>query len=92
MKIVIGCDSGIVTATAISRQVNQLVKRNHLDAKIIQCPLTEVKNNLKGTNLVISAVSELKLTGSVPVIVAFPYITGIGTEELDTKILEILKA
>ena len=92
MKIVIGCDSGIVTATAVSRKVNQLLKRNHLEAKIVQCPVAEIKNNLKGTNLVISAIADFKLKESIPVIVAFPYITGIGTKELDTKILEILKA
>lgn len=92
MKIVIGCDSGIVTATAVSRKVNQLLKRNHLEAKIVQCPIAEIKNNLKGTNLVISAIADFKLKESVPVIVAFPYITGIGTKELDAKILEILKA
>lgn len=92
MKIVIGCDSGIAAETAISSQVNQLLKRNHLDAKIVQCPLAEVKNNLKGSNLVISAVADFKLAESIPVIVAFPYITGIGCDELDKKILEILKA
>lgn len=89
LKIVVACGSGVATSTVIASKVEDLLKKNNIKAQIIQCSLHEVDEYTKGASLVISSMPGLK-TKEVPVIVAFPYITGIGVEALDRKILEIL--
>ena len=89
MKIIVACGSGVATSTIIASKIEELLKNNKLNAQIIQCSLHEVDGNLKGASLVISSMPGLDVK-DVPVVVAFPYITGIGVEDLDKKILEIL--
>jgi PTS system galactitol-specific IIB component len=91
MKIVVACGSGVATSTVIASKIEELLHKNNLEAQIIQCTLHEVESNLNGTTLVVSSMPGLSVP-SVPVIVAFPYITGVGVEELDEKILAVLKA
>ncbi|MDY3830848.1 MAG: PTS sugar transporter subunit IIB [Erysipelotrichaceae bacterium] len=91
MKIVVACGSGVATSTVIASKVAQLLKNNGITADIIQCTIHEVASNQAGASLIISSMPGLKVTTTAPVLVAFPYITGIGEEELDKKILDILK-
>jgi PTS system galactitol-specific IIB component len=89
MKIVVACGSGVATSTVIASKVQDLLDRNNLKAQIVQCTLHEVDSYAKGAKLVVSSMPGLRVS-DVPVVVAFPYITGLGTEELDEKILSIL--
>jgi PTS system galactitol-specific IIB component len=67
-----------------------LLQENKIQAQVIQCTLHEVESNAKGAALVLSSMPGLKVEG-IPVIVAFPYITGIGVESLNQKILDVLR-
>jgi Phosphotransferase system, galactitol-specific IIB component len=89
MKIIVACGSGVATSTVIASKIEDLLKKNKLKTQIIQCTIHEVDENSEGASLIVSSMPGLKAKG-VPVIVAFPYITGIGTEELDQKILNAL--
>ena len=91
MKIVVACGSGVATSTVIASKVAQLLKNNGITADIIQCTIHVVASNQAGASLIISSMPGLSVTTTAPVLVAFPYISGIGEEELDKKILDILK-
>jgi len=91
LKIIIACGSGVATSTVIAEKVSQIVKKNHFDAQIIQCSMSEVDSNLSGAALVVTSLAKLKISADVPLVVAFSYITGIGTEETDAKIENILR-
>lgn len=90
MKIIIACGSGVATSTLIAMKVENILKKNDLKAQVIQCSLTEVDGHLKGADLVVTSMGKLKVNGDVPIVVAIPYITGIGGEETDAAIERIL--
>lgn len=91
MKIVVACGSGVATSTVIASKVAQLLKKNNIAADIIQCTIHEVASNQEGASLIISSMPGIKVSTTAPILVAFPYITGIGEDEMDQKILDILK-
>ncbi len=90
MKIIVACGSGVATSTVIASKVEEILKKNNMKAQIIPVSLSEVPNNLKDATLVVTSMGRLEAPG-VPVVVAFPYITGVGAEETDAQIEKILK-
>jgi len=89
MKIIIACGSGVATSTMIAAKVEDLLKKNNLQAQIVQCSLNEVDGHLKDATLVVTAMGRLEVK-DIPVIVALPYITGMGAEVTDAQIESIL--
>ncbi|MNI71855.1 Galactitol-specific phosphotransferase enzyme IIB component [compost metagenome] len=71
-------------------RVEKLVKENGIDAEVIQCKIAEVASKQEGADLIVSTTI-LPTTYSIPALKATAYITGIGTEKLDEKILSYLK-
>lgn len=90
MKIVVACGSGVATSTVIASKIKELLDKNDLKGNIVQCTLHEVDSHVKGATLIVSSMPNL-VVKDVPVVVVFPYITGIGVEELNETILAILK-
>lgn len=91
MKIIIACGSGVATSTVIAAKVEEIVKKCGVTAQMIQCSLLEVPDKAKGAALVVTSMGKLEVEGGVPVVVAFPYITGLGTEQTDAQIEAIIK-
>jgi PTS system galactitol-specific IIB component len=89
MKIIIACGSGVATSTLFASKVEDILKRNNLRAQVIQCSLNEVDGYLKGATLVVTSMARLKVEG-VPMVVALPYLTGVGAEATDAEIERIL--
>ena len=92
MKIIIACGSGVATSTVITSKVEALIKKLGLTAQIIQCSLTEVDGHLNNATLIVTAMGRLEVDGDVPIVVAMPYITGMGAEKTDAEIESILLA
>ena len=92
MKIIIACGSGVATSTMIASKVEDLLKKLGLKAQVIQCSLTEVEGYLDGATLVVTAMGRLEVKSDIPVVVALPYITGMGAEATDAEIERILLA
>lgn len=91
MKIVIACGSGVATSTVIAERVAGLVKANGFKAQIVQCSMNEVESQAKDAALVVTSLGRLRISADVPLIVAFSYITGLGGDETDAKIVDILR-
>ena len=89
-RILVACGAGIATSTVVCDRVERLVKENGLDAEVIQCKIAEVASKQEGADLIVSTTI-LPTTYSIPALKATAYITGIGTEKLDEKILSYLK-
>ena len=89
MKIIVACGSGVATSTLIASKVEDILKKNNLKAQVIQCSLNEVDGYLKGATLVVTSMGRLKVK-DVPVVLALPYITGVGAEATDAEIERIL--
>ena len=91
MKIVIACGSGVATSTVIAERVQRVVKEAGFNAQIVQCGVNGVEAEAKDATLVVTSLGKLKVEADVPVVVAFSYITGMGGDATDAKIVEILK-
>ncbi|SHI11813.1 PTS sugar transporter subunit IIB [Clostridium intestinale] len=89
-RILVACGAGIATSTVVCDRVERLVKENGLDAEVIQCKIAEVASKQEGADLIVSTTI-LPTTYNIPALKATAYITGIGTEKLDEKILSYLK-
>lgn len=90
MKIIVACGSGVATSTVITAKINDILEKNKMKAEIIQCSMNEVGGHLNGATLVVTSLGRLN-AGNVPVVVALPYITGVGVEKLNREIEQILK-
>ncbi|MFH7817873.1 PTS sugar transporter subunit IIB [Neobacillus thermocopriae] len=89
--VLVACGAGIATSTVVCNRVENLLKENNVNAEVIQCKISEVKSRqVEDADLIISTTI-LPTTYDIPSIIATAYITGIGMEALDKKILDALK-
>lgn len=89
MKIIVVCGSGVATSTVITAKINELLAKNQMKAEVTQCGINELNSHLEGGTLVVTSLGRLN-AGNIPVIVALPYITGVGVEQLNEKIKKTL--
>ena len=92
MKIVIACGSGVATSTMIAAKVDDLLERLNVKAQVVQISLNEVESHLNGATMIVTAMGRLEVDSDVPVVVALPYITGLGGETTDAEIEAIIRA
>jgi len=88
--VLVACGAGIATSTVVCQKVENLIKDNNINAEVIQCKIAEVKSRQEGADLIVSTTI-LPTTYEIPAIIATAYITGIGMDKLDQKILDHLK-
>jgi PTS system galactitol-specific IIB component len=89
-KVLVACGTGIATSTVVVQKVETLIKENGLNAEVEQIKISEAKGK-QGEADVIVTTTMLPTKYSIPTITATGYVTGIGTEELDQKIIDALK-
>jgi PTS system galactitol-specific IIB component len=88
--VLVACGAGIATSTIVCERVENLLKENKVRAQVVQCMISEVSSLQDGASLIISTTI-LPTTYRIPSLVATSYITGVGMEELDQKILKVLR-
>lgn len=88
--VLVACGAGIATSTVVCQKVENLIKDNNINAEVVQCKIAEVKSKQEGADLIVSTTI-LPTTYEIPAIIATAYITGIGMDKLDQKILDHLK-
>ena len=87
------CGVGYSSSTIIAERVQDLVKRNGLsgEVRIQQATFNELPN-LVGSVDVVVASSKVSDEYPIPVFNGVPFLSGIGMEELENKILKVLKS
>lgn len=88
--VLVACGAGIATSTVVCNRVENLLKDNNINAEVVQCKIAEVKSRQAGADLIVSTTI-LPTTYDIPALSAVAYITGMGMEALDKKILDHLK-
>ncbi|WP_303861202.1 PTS sugar transporter subunit IIB [Alkalibaculum bacchi] len=89
-RILVACGAGIATSTVVNEKITTLLKENGIEADIRQIKIQEAKGLEKEADLLISTTI-LPTTFEIPTIIATAYISGIGMDKLDQKILDALK-
>ncbi len=91
-KIIVACGTGVATSTLVHQHLDGLLSRNHIDAEVCQCTFTEIEGNVDESTVVIIASSKVAdEIGGIPVLVSIPYISGVGIEAFEKKVLAYLR-
>lgn len=89
-KVLVACGTGIATSTVVVNKVENLIKEHGLNAEVEQIKISEAKSKQEGADLIVTTTM-LPRKYDIPTITVTGYVTGIGIEELDAKILAELQ-
>ena len=89
--ILAACGVGYSSSTIIAERLKDLLERNDLSDKvrIQQATLNELPNLIDSVDI---AITSSMVSGEypIPVFSGVPFLSGIGMEELENKVLEAL--
>lgn len=88
-RVIIACGSGIATSTIMDARVREFLDTTGIKYQTVQCNILELGNYAEGADVIVSS-TKIATDYGVPQLTGTAYITGIGDEELDAKLLEIL--
>ena len=92
-RIVVCCGNAINTSTIIEMNLKEFLDTQDFDYEIIKCMISELDSHIQGkdVDLIVSNGRLGKEDLNIPIVVGMGYITGIGVDKINEKILEVLK-
>ena len=88
-KVIVACGGAVATSTVAANKVVELCKKNNVDVEICQVRISEIESNLPADLIV--TTSKVKRDFGVPLLTGMPFISGVGVEKTEAKILKILR-
>jgi len=88
--ILVACGTGIATSTVVCKKVEDLIKANGINARIIQCKISEVSSYEDQADLLVTTTISSR-NYKFPVVNAMNYLTNINPGKVDQGIIEALK-
>ena len=88
--ILVACGTGIATSTVVCKKVEDLILAHNLNARVIQCKISEVPGYQDEADLLVTTTIASR-TYSIPVIKAINYLTNINTQKVDQAIIDAIK-
>ncbi|QQY16150.1 PTS galactitol transporter subunit IIB [Cutibacterium avidum] len=88
-KILVACGGAVATSTVAAEHVRDLLKANNIPADVQQCRINELGSRASQADLVVTTAKVSRDYG-VPVVHGIAFISGIGADKTDAKILDIL--
>jgi len=89
--VLVACGSGIASSTWVAEEVKKVIQQHNLDATVEKCIIGELPTLASRADVI---VTTSKYRGSglpVPVISGSCWLTGIGVEEANNRLIELLK-
>lgn len=90
--IVVCCGNAINTSTIIEMGLKEFLDAQGIQYKIIKCMISELDSVVDSGDVDLIVSNGRLSRGDVPVVVGMAYITGMGVEKVEAKILEALSA
>lgn len=89
--ILVSCGAGAATSTAVAVRIRELLINNHINAEIVTCMASEIQSLVEARkpDLIVATVQkppDIK----IPYFNGIPYLTNIGADELDRKIIALI--
>ena len=91
IKVLVECGASIATSTVVIKKVEDLFARNNIPLDIRQIKIAEAAGLQNQADLLISTTM-LPAAYSIPAIQAMAYLTGIGVDKVEAKILDAVKS
>ncbi len=89
-KIIVACGGAVATSTIVANKIEELCKKNGLEAEVCQVRINDIEANITGASLIVPT-SKVRDDFGVPVISGMPFISGVGVEKAEAAILKELQ-
>lgn len=89
-KIIVACGGAVATSTMAAEEIKELCQ-NNIPVELIQCRVNEIETYMDGVHLICTTAKVDRSFGDIPLVHGMPFISGIGIEALQNKILTILQ-
>lgn len=88
-KVLVACGGAVATSTVAAEHIRELLRDNGIKADVQQCRISELGARAKEVDLIVTTAKVSRDYGT-PVVHGIAFISGIGAEKTDQKILDIL--
>ena len=90
-KIIVACGGAVATSTMAAEEIKELCSENQIEIEIIQCRVNEIDSYLDDEVALICTTAKIDRDfADIPLVHGMPFISGVGIDELQEKILSIL--
>lgn len=90
-KVIVACGGAVATSTMAAEEIKDLCKENDITVEIVQCRVNEIETYMDGVDLICTTAKVDRTFGDIPVVHGMPFVSGVGIDILQAKILAILK-
>lgn len=90
-KVIVACGGAVATSTMAAEEIKDLCEENGITVEIVQCRVNEIETYMDGVDLICTTAKVDRTFGDIPVVHGMPFISGVGIDALQDKILTILK-
>ena len=92
-NIIVACGTGIATSTLVMQRLKEFLEKRSMSLVLKQCTYTEIVGSInEETAAIISSSNIGAQINGIPVLLALPYISGIGVEMFEEKLEQILNS
>lgn len=89
-KVIVACGGAVATSTIAANKIVELCQEHNIDVEICQIRISEIESHLEGASLIVTT-TRIKRDYGVPYVAGISFISGIGEEQTQEEVLEILK-
>jgi Phosphotransferase system, galactitol-specific IIB component len=91
LNVLVACGAGIATSTVVLKKLEDLFAKNNIPVDFIQIKIAEAASKQDSADMLISTTM-FPTEYSIPAIQAMAFLTGIGADKLEDKIIETAKS
>lgn len=90
-KIIVACGGAVATSTMAAEEIKELCRAHNIHVELVQCRVNEIETYMDGADLICTTARVDRAFGDIPLVHGMPFISGVGIEALQNKILGILQ-
>ena len=89
-RVLVACGTAIATSTHVAERIKELCRSRGIDVEVIQSRVQEIPSYADSVDLIV-ATTQVAGVQRVPVISGIPFLTGVGEEDVEAQIVDVLK-
>ena len=89
-KVIVACGGAVATSTMAAEEIRELCEANNITVELVQCRVNEIETYMDGADLICTTAKVDRTFDDIPVVHGMPFVSGVGIEAQQQKILTIL--
>lgn len=90
-KVIVACGGAVATSTLAAEEIKALCVEHNITLELVQCRVNEISSYIDDVDLICTTAKISQSFGDIPVVHGMPFVSGVGINELNEKILTILR-